>query len=198
MILKTGPKSVGISRLSFRLREGMIGETIFVKKWQKLMGGKIRLTDPWFLEHEEFRFPFLSVLNKDYYVPDERDTRNVTSLIRWLGSNVGQSFLDEARQMAIRMNARDDKDRGLAYLAIWAAKNTESTRVGSIREMLTAPLKDVFGEAACNRDFEMLERTVKWLGTRQGQKFIYRCEEEIRNIHAGIVDQRKARPPSIV
>ncbi len=110
------------------VREDVIAEVVFVKKWQKLMlpekirgeqemiGDAAIKVDRWFAENEQDAFPILDVLTGG--VPDEHDTRIATNMIRWLGTNDGRAFM---------YNAEEYKNAGIepeiAYLAAWSKHN---------------------------------------------------------------------------
>jgi hypothetical protein len=160
-----------MKHVPIRPARNMIEEQVFARRWEALM--------------KPSRLPYESsmiarILIGYPYEINQRVASVLASLICWLGTNVGKSFLDTGRQ--IRENVPLIR---FPYLAAWGECNARifgmNSRARQI-EFLTRTQddmdRDVFQEVSV-KDLEALDQLCIWLGREEGKLFISSCEEEI-------------------
>jgi hypothetical protein len=160
-----------MKHVPIRPARNMIEEQVFARRWEALM--------------KPSRLPYESsmiarILIGYPYGIDQRVASVLASLICWLGTNVGKSFLDTGRQ--IRENVPLIR---FPYLAAWGECNARifgmNSRARQI-EFLTRTQddmdRDVFQEVSV-KDLEALEQLCMWLGSNDGLEFVAGCEAEI-------------------
>jgi hypothetical protein len=149
-------------------REGE--EQVFARRWKELMESK-----------EPYESGMLCRILIGYpYKIDQRVASVVASMICWLGTNVGNSFLIKGGEIRDKVSSFR-----FPYLAAWGECNARifgmNSRARQI-EFLTRTHadmeKDIFQEVSVT-DLEALEQLCMWLGTDEGQTFIASCEAEI-------------------
>lgn len=159
-----------MKHVPIRPPRNMTEEQVFARRWKELMESK-----------EPYESGMISRVLIGYpYNIDQRAASVLASMICWLGTQVGKSFLDLANQ--IRINVPMVR---FPYLAAWGECNARifgmNSRARQI-EFLTrtqADLdKDVFQEVSV-KDLEALEQLCMWLGKDDGLAFIAQCEAEI-------------------
>jgi hypothetical protein len=149
-----------------------IGEQVFSRRWKELME-----TKPSGLYATQ---PINYVLRGYPYLVDQRAASVLASMICWLGTNVGKSFLLLAAEFRDKTTCRYD-----CYLAAWGVRNARKVGLNSCArqlEFLTRTQDDmdkgVFQDVSV-RDLEAIEQLCIWLGGDEGQAFLAGCEEEI-------------------
>lgn len=155
------------------------GEMVFTRRWQKLMGGTEVTHDQWFVENEPDQYPILAVFDH-WGIPSARQTRVASSLIRWIGTGVGQSFLRDAEKLGQMFAEAGRFSLRKAFAATWAwevERSPSGDHGAVVRDWLITP------ETPTIRDYETMEMTCRWLGTKMGQAFITACQRnmEIKN-----------------
>lgn len=149
-----------------------IAEQVFSRRWEELAGSR---------EPDQLYGCHLHRMLIGYpYQIDQRVASVLASLICWLGTNVGKSFLDTGKR--IRENVPLIR---FPYLAAWGECNARifgmNSRARQI-EFLTRTQadmeKDVFQEVSV-KDLEALEQLCMWLGMDEGLAFVAGCEAEI-------------------
>lgn len=172
------------------LREDVLGEVVFTKKWQDMMGGSAVGIDRYFLDNEPENYPILGIYQKRFFnQPRDRDTRLATSIINWLGTNNGRNFLNNAEQLKDKLGKRyvvSNIDKGMdysdAYILAWEKENQRNGQPRfdhTPRSFLSQSLSNIFGDAANLHDIEVMGCIIDWLGKPDGQKFIQDCQQEI-------------------
>lgn len=155
------------------------GEHIFVQLWRDwLAGGQ----DPDEYPNQRFR-QVLSDLER--VEVSQRDATVAASLLCWLGTNVGQSYLRAAEDLARAMPHRPKEE---AYLARWAIENRRCHWINNgVRtvEFLLMSQEQVVGVNAgwqhvrpwpseivevTVRDLEVADAVAAWLGTAEGRR----------------------------
>ena len=169
------------------LRNDVTGEVVFTKQWQKLMGGERGVVYRWDQDNavwNSFSHPFIDIAKQTGY-PDVRDARVATSLICWLGTNVGTAFLQQADRMAdafVENKLTVTNHRANGYVAAWALENERHHNMNSgatLREFLLSETLEEQGRRCGWRDAETMELTLRWLGGEDGQSFIAGCRRNI-------------------
>jgi len=157
--------------------------TMFLRRWQKMMGGKEQEHEVWSLENEAERHPIISLFEP--YYPTPHQVRVATSLVAWLGCNVGRGFLEgDCERMKEAFNVSQPNDLGTygsqqayrgsrAYLAAWACECNPMNGGG-----LHVPRVILNGHEPTVDDLKTMERVMVWLGGKQGQDFLQGCEAE--------------------
>lgn len=181
------------------VRDDITGEVVFIKKWQNLMIGKsapnlhipvtddaprphgtVRL-DQYFVENPEYEdeFPVMHVW-RDYGIPTAHDTRMMSNLIVWLGTNAGYVMRDTAQNLI-----KHGTDPKHAYLMSWHISNIRERGINH-NSIYRDTLATKF-EAKTNPptqptafDLETIEHVCLWLGTERGQKYLHSCEHNIQ------------------
>ncbi|MFJ3110022.1 hypothetical protein [Pseudomonas putida] len=157
------------------VRANVIGEVVMVSKWQAIVGPK-GLT--WSERHQSLLARILTC------EVTPRATAVAASAIRWIGTNCGRAFLDDARKLIATV--RDD-----AYLFAWAKANMRMRGMRLIEHILASP-----GDFArmssfpalglksrphvTSEDHEVIECLMAWLGSEAGQRYLAGCESDIR------------------
>jgi hypothetical protein len=146
-------------------RPDVYGEGIFVEHWQRMMREPLDHGD------EEENEKFASIVSP--WEPIAADAAAASSLICWLGTNCGRSFLDGA---ARRAKVHPTFEKSDAYVLAWANENRRMPGWNRHRRTLDAILP-----ASCItvRAVEIVEITVRWLGSPDGQRLIKGAEAEI-------------------
>lgn len=162
-------------------RDGMIGEQVYAQHWAKQMETKIETFDP----------PNAELAGLLHNMGEERITQRhatvAASMVCWLGTNCGGGFLHNAKRVAESQIHRDD-----AYLMAWSVQNA---RIGysnyGIRTLEHCLVPDgavPLGGYVSSKSFPVLtaadletaEHVARWLGSDDGQKFILKCQIEIK------------------
>lgn len=159
------------------VRQDVLGEVVFMEHWLKLMD-----------THLDFEYdidPPNQMLKKLLWdLPEnitDRHSQVSASLIRWLGTNNGRSFLEEADSMSILMRSREN-----GYVAAWALHNRRriSTDYGWRTDEAVLSPSALNGEKVerpvlSYSDAETIETLVGWLGTEKGEEFVVLCRKDI-------------------
>lgn len=158
-------------------------EAMFVRRWQKLMGGSRKKVDVFFIENESYDYPILKAFQYGY--PSTRDTQVATSVIAFLGTGLGRTFLENAEKLTKIFEAELPFKEETAYLAAWALENDpysprQSYPIGtySYRDSLMG------NEKLTMRDSYAMDCVMRWLGTKEGQKFLTGCKAELQRGYA--------------
>lgn len=122
----------------------------------------------------------LEIYFKNYpYMPEARDIVVIASLLAWLPSNAGISFLHECNQLTAKHNSRE-----LGYTFAWAKENKRLHYMSNgytTLEYLLTPIEyyDVHRGLICapNRfitiyDIEAANYFINWLASADGQYFL--------------------------
>lgn len=152
------------------------GEEAFAAAWKKLMAQPVEA-----LYGDET--PRLGEILWDYPHPvGQREATVCASLICWLGTNCGLSFLQEARRLAAMIRSPEK-----AYLSAWAIENFRVRHVNMgyrTLEHCLSPREEAgtFGYVKpielSAADYETAEHLARWLGSVDGQRFLTYCEAE--------------------
>lgn len=181
------------------LRRKHTGEVAYLRTFQRAMGGARQLIDVDFLLNDTHLFPFLKVM-RNLGGPEEGDDRLVTSLMMWLGTNIGSGFRDQAQKLAAeKSTVLWSKEQ--AYIAAWAIQNAKIREIrGYPHEAVMENLKSVFNREVTIRDHNVLEQAAAWLGTQEGQDYLATAEKMQNRLQSRATAQRRsvagqARPP---
>jgi len=144
-------------------RAGYHGEAVYAAHWIELMSKSASA-----LHRLLFNFP---------WEPGQREATVAATFVCWLGTNMGQSFLNEGKRLSGHFFLGD------SYLAAWACHNRRSRGVNSSWRSLEH-MMNVGGRDACipdlsAHDYEAVEHIAHWLGSQDGQAFIAGCQAEI-------------------
>lgn len=161
-------------------RDGHIGEYVFAEKWEELMN------------RDDGEYPSSINLHRILYpMPVKLDQRHATvaaSMICWLGTNVGLSFLRAAQRL-------EDAGFRNSFVSAWAVENRRiysvNNNVRTAEHLLATEdhygTRWPWGDYAIIRlpelsadDYEVLEHVAHWLGTDDGKRFCEECEAEIK------------------
>lgn len=151
-------------------RKGFPREHVFAGRWQRLMQAKC--------------CALRSVL-QDYLGPiGQREASVAASVVTWLGTNIGQALLDDAKSRLSR--SPDPSPSGYhasdSHLAAWAAENRRKRGYGGVRllEILLAERSELDTVARPTADdYEVAEHVMFWLGQYDGQRFLEQCQAEV-------------------
>jgi len=176
------------------IRQDVVGEVVFMANWLKLMD-----------THLDFEYdidPPNQMLKKILWdVPghlNDRHSQVSASLIRWLGTNNGRAFLEEAENMSILMRSREK-----GFVAAWALCNQRrlSTCYGwRTVEAILSPV--VLNDANVDRptlsfeDAETIDTLMGWLGSEKGEEFVVLCRKDIakrQKIHRDALYEQHTR-----
>ena len=119
------------------------------------------------------------------WVPGQQEALVAAGLICWLGTNCGQSFLDDVRRLQAVIGNQYSPES--AFTMQWALENQRRPSVNHghriLEFCLTPHEKMNAGEikALSGRDFEAAECVMAWLGTLDGQMFLHACKSECVN-----------------
>jgi hypothetical protein len=159
-----------MKHVPIRPPRNMIEEQVFARHWKELMESK-----------QPYESGMIGRILIGYpYEIDQRVASVLASMVCWLGTQVGKSFLmlgDEIREKTSCAH--------YAHLAAWGVKNARifgmNSRARQI-EFLTRTQadmeRDIFPEVSV-KDLEALEQLCLWLGTDDGREFVAGCEAEI-------------------
>jgi hypothetical protein len=188
----------------FAWREDVPGERVYRDAWRRAMAAngvenEDRILaglpvdiDPYWVENEPGSFPIKDILGSG--VPDARDTRLASSVIRWLGCHMGQRFLEEVQKIAAQPYFQGHEGMSRAFLAAWAIENRpdRSALNGSFLiaadslQDLAATVTVKAGEKGymlSPHDMKIFERTMMWLGSPKGQNFIRNAQDVLTALH---------------
>jgi hypothetical protein len=161
-----------LSHTPVRPPRKMIEEQVFARRWEELMSA-----EP---EGDNERSPLEYVLFNYPAAVDQRAASVAASLICWLGTNAGQSFLGLGRSIHENTYCKHE-----AYVAAWGAHNlrryAHNSNARSIEFLVRTTEEqaaDVFPEVS-SYDLEVLDQVALWLGCEEGQAFVQTCETEI-------------------
>lgn len=161
-------------------RDGIIGEHVYSTTWKRLMVIAPATWDD---------STMLDVILTQYGSPvGQREASVCASVICWLGTNCGSSFLNSCNKLVTENVFHDRAD---AYLAAWAIFNKRRKSINSgvrtIEHCLStssvSPRHEASGQMRpaldlTADDYECIECLIQWLGGTEGQKFIAYCEIE--------------------
>lgn len=122
------------------------------------------------------------------WTPSQQEAKVAASLMCWLGTNCGQGFLDDVRHLQAVIGNQYAAES--AFSMQWALENQRRPSVNHGRRILefclTAREKLNAGEveALTGRDFEAAECVMAWLGTIDGQQFLYECRNDLVHTEA--------------
>jgi hypothetical protein len=165
-------------------RRETIGEQVFLRHWQALMGSSPSDTSdyaqPTWLEQ---------ILYNLYEIITQRHATVAASLITWLGTNYGRSLISAARAHEALAPSTCSE---FAWLAAWSVVNRRARGTNSgvrILEHVLAPLDSLSPQGQLleipqlsAEDFEVAEHLCMWLGTPQGKNFIAGAEQELQRL----------------
>ena len=174
-----------------------IGEQVYASMW------KAAMAERW----EEIHFdideppPIYAVLEElGVKRINQRHATVAATVICWLGCNMGNALVHQARRQ-IAAGRWEERD---AYLLAWTIENR---RVGCVNngvraiEYMLAPEADYVKNAPlahsglsklpelAAQDLEIVDHVMLWLPTERGQAFLRQCETEIERLH----DQERRR-----
>lgn len=167
-------------------RAKRIGEEVFAASWRELMQKPLP-----FDEYEAPNKWLSEILHK---VPEplcQRHADAAASLICWLGTNCGLSFIDQAKRIEAKLPGYGSVQ---AWRFAWASKNCRSPGCNHgfrTIEFLLAP-EDHYGNNGMYGygllrapelsviDYEVMDCVVEWLAMGEGREFIADCEREIK------------------
>lgn len=122
------------------------------------------------------------------WVPGQQEALVAASLMCWLGTNCGQGFLDDVRRLQAVIGGQYAAES--AFSMQWALENQRRPSVNHGRRILEfclTPREKLNAgevEALSGRDFEAAECVMTWLGTIDGQQFLYECRNDCVNAEA--------------
>lgn len=162
------------------VRQDVIGEVVFMAQWKALMD-----------THLNFEYdidPPNQMLKKILWeMPGQltdRHSQVSASMIRWLGTNNGRAFLEEADNMSILMRSREK-----GYVAAWALNNQRQSSSCYGWRTIEAVLSPVaLNDSKVElptlslRDAETVETLIGWLGTDKGEQFVVQCRKDIAKL----------------
>jgi hypothetical protein len=154
-------------------REGVIGEQVFARRWAKLM--ELDVDSPYPPNPE-----LASVLENFGGEINQRHATVAASMICWLGTNLGYSFLGTAKLLAKSQTFKRD-----SYLMAWSVQNSRKVWFnGGVRtlEYCLTPdgVKPGNGPDLTAADLEVADNVALWLGAQDGQEFVEACQAEIK------------------
>lgn len=156
-----------LKHVAIRPARDMIGEQVYARRWLEFANK----------ECADGRTEFWHVLRAYPYPLDQRAASVAASFITWLGTNVGESFLETANDFKFSRCILS-----YAYVAAWSVINVRTNSNARQIEFLTRTPeeleKNVFSEVSA-RDLEVIDQIALWLGTDAGQEFLSGCQKEI-------------------
>ena len=170
------------------------GEQVFYREWKRLMDKDVgAYDDETMIERVLATLPVTA---------NERHSRVLASVVTWLGTNCGNAFLHEAK----RLGASATRVQ-YPYLAQWAMENARFSWLSGGRRTLEHCLATEFqlsysGLAAMETvrpkdlsayDYEVVEHLMIWLGGRDGQSFLTRCEREVEAERQKLNDENRRK-----
>lgn len=193
------------------VRQDVIGERVFTSEWQHLVGGK-RATVMHWAEDGSPRWEDFGELGSHRGTPWlgtsfyrsmsrigsfpadlplaeawQRRASVATSFIKWLGTNIGRTFLEDADKTydALKDARLFPNYRSSAYAMAWARRNNDTD--GQQRLTIVAESYEtghhgmaVLDKYACSYDdIRVIEEMAAWLGTDSGQRFVKTCRLKI-------------------
>jgi hypothetical protein len=157
-------------------RKETIGEMVFSSMWETLMQREDGFDSTYQIEH---------ILSSYPSIIEQRQATVLASVVCWLGTNCGRSFLQQASTVAEMIKARC----GEQYLVTWAIENSRqgfiNHGVRTLESCLSSGIVSgrwVIPDLTAD-DYEVAEHLMRWLGSRDGQDFITNCEQEIERLH---------------
>jgi hypothetical protein len=156
-------------------------EAIFASEWELLMSHGSCNTLGCVLEHYPHKI-------------GQREAHVVAGFICWLGSGIGKTFLNRAEYLSAVLHPRD------AYLAAWAIQNRRLRQLNNGMRTLEHCVGDRCDYASVfegqisegkvrlpsreptARDYEVVEHVAAWLGSKNGQDFLGRCERDCKRL----------------
>lgn len=151
------------------VRTGLAGEVVFATRWRKAMAAPNA---------------FREVLMFSGQRATPRAARVAASFITWLGTHIGQCFLLRAKRLAKGAVLSGPE----AYLAAWSLANQRRSHTNSGRRSLEHlvqtkdypldPYSSWSGEPPSVDDYEVVDATAAWLGSKDGQAFLAACADE--------------------
>jgi hypothetical protein len=172
-------RSTNVKHTPFRPARKDLAEICFLTQWKAL--------------NEESPRLLAGILGRTR--SDVRSARVAASLITWIGSNAGASFIEMAKA-----RIEDFSFAEPAYLATWALVNRRQAHVNSgVRaiEIILSP-ENLFESAnshywaqkrASNlaislADIDVIESMVSWLSTSHGDAFVSACVAQYQAMRA--------------
>lgn len=162
-------------------RDGIIGEHIYAAMWKGEMAGQ---------QDKDGHFPIQYVLSGFPFPINPRHATVLASVVCWLGTNCGQSFLREAEKLGDELPRIKHYER---FLVAWVLHNSRRSFInGGIRtlEHCMTPYKDQYPAEMFACDYEVAEFLMLWLGSAEGQNFLENCKASYDD---AIEKQRKRR-----
>jgi hypothetical protein len=174
---------VPLTHEPLRPARDLVAEQVFAAEWLRLM------TTPTDHDDADYDGPenghqLSGILAHHPRLLNDRQSRVAASIIVWFGTNCGNCFLLEARQL---------RDRGVRYpfVAQWAIDNTRFSWLNSGMKLIEHccatelnPHAYSFGrQMVCPdltvEDYETVEHVMVWLGNDEGRAFVAECERKI-------------------
>jgi hypothetical protein len=151
-------------------RAGHFAEFVFACRWFLLMNREDSLGES----------PLHQILSSYASRVGQREASVAASLICWLGTNIGQSVLEEGRRLEV-----DFEQPGDGYLAAWSVHNRRCfNKLNGWRalEHMVQSLQDQkegLMPSCSADDLEVAEHVMFWLGSKQGQRFLAQVGAEV-------------------
>lgn len=163
------------------VRPDVLGEVAYMRIWGEWMGR-------WAGEASDYDLPLQAILRRS--VVTQRQASVAASFIRWLGTNIGRSFVEEAERMATQAPFHLPYRREDAFLCEWAIQN----KLGCMyAPLLSTELNSVVLCAGASvlapgavpeltlDDCWVIELLVLWLGSEEGARFIASASAELQS-----------------
>jgi hypothetical protein len=166
------------------VRKDIIGEVVFASMWEVLMQ-RDDGSDDYAIEGVLTVFP---------RVIEQRHATVLASVVCWLGTNCGHSFLEQAKTISAKLHERTEEQ----YVIAWAIENLRRGYINSGDRAIEAILATEYRGWRCVRpelsadDLEVVELLMHWLGSRSGQDFLQNCNAEINRMHIANRDKQLA------
>lgn len=159
-------------------RKNEIGEVVFLEAWQRLMKCEPPFT-------RGLNTTMLDcILSEHPLNAGQRAATVCASIITWLGTRCGMEFLAKGAALGNFISPRSD-----AFLAAWAIQNKRCQWVNSgiktIEHCLATIIIPPYRHCSPDDyptadDYETAECLMRWLGDKDGERFINYCEHEIK------------------
>lgn len=159
-----------MKHVPIRHARNMTEEQVFARQWKELMESK-----------EPYESGMLSRVLIGYpYEIKQREASVAASMICWLGTQVGKSFLLLAEEIREKTSCAH-----YSYVAAWGVRNARvfghnsNARQIDFLTRTQAEMEANFFPETFVKDLEVLDQVCLWLGTEDGRAFIAGCEAEI-------------------
>jgi len=160
-------------------RAGCIGEQVYLKNWQEL----VTFDSGYHPDYEGPNGILEHIVSPGDGILTQRHATVAASLLRWLGTNNGRGFLQQAFLMGDCLG-----DRQEGYLAQWAIENRRDRSVNSGMRSLESVMKEPGADKSPKLsadDCETMERVIIWLASDYGffmptgQQFLKKCMADV-------------------